>query len=69
MGHYRTVEVEVDLSDFDTDELVTELQERDHDVSSDTKSLLTKIYEQRKMGLDYQRELDELIWQTIGRMC
>ena len=69
MGHYHTVEVEVDLSDFDTDELVAELQERDHDVSSDTKLLLTKIYEQRKMGLDYQRELDELIWQTIGRMC
>jgi hypothetical protein len=69
MGRYHTVEVEVDLSDFDTDELIAELQERDHDVSSDTKSLLTKIYEQRKMGLDYQRELDELIWQTIGRMC
>lgn len=68
MGRYHTVEVEVDLGDFDTEELVTELSERGHNFSSDTTQLLTKIYEKRKMGHSYQHELDELVWQVIGRI-
>jgi hypothetical protein len=65
---YRTVEVEVDidLADFDTEDLVEELESRGHSV--DPQGLLTRIYEQRKMGHCYERELDELIWQVIGRM-
>jgi hypothetical protein len=65
---YRTVEVEVDidLADFDTEDLVEELESRGHSV--DPQGLLTRIYEQRKMGHCYERELDDLIWQVLGRM-
>ena len=66
---YRTVEVEVevDLADFNTQELIDELQARGQDLCLGS-SLLTKIYEKRIMGIDYQQELDELIWQSLGRM-
>lgn len=66
---YHTVGVEIDLEEFTTQELLEELESRnvtrDQDFDSD---LLTKIYEKRIMGVDYQRELDELIWQRLGRM-
>jgi len=66
---YRTVEVEVevDLADFDTQELLDELESRGQNFCF-SSSLLTKIYEKRIMGIDYQQELDELIWQSLGRM-
>lgn len=60
------VEVELALEDFDTEELVEELEERGH--YGVGIEILTSIYEKRKMGHDYQTELDQLIWQTLGRM-
>jgi hypothetical protein len=65
------VEVDVDLSDFDTYDLIEELEKRGRgfEVDSNTPSeLVTKIYELRRIGRDYQRELDELIYLAIGRM-
>ena len=63
---YRTIEVEVNLEDFDTEDLMEELESRGHGL--DPQGLLTRIYDQRKMGHSYERELDELIWQVLGRM-
>ena len=67
---YKDVEVEVDveLDDFDTEDLVAELERRDYLPKSDHLFQLNKIYEKRRMGVDYQQELDELIWQTLGRI-
>lgn len=65
------VEVEVDLTDFDTDDLIEELESRGKgmEVSSQTGTeLLTSIYQKRRLGQDYQRELDELIYVGIGRI-
>jgi len=65
------VEVDVDLTDFDTYDLIEELEKRGKgfEVDSDTPSeLVTKIYELRRTGRDYQRELDELIYVAIGRV-
>jgi len=68
---YTEVEVDVDLEDFDTDDLIEELEKRgrgfDVDSSSPTE-LVTAIHEKRRLGVDYQRELDELIYVTIGRI-
>lgn len=63
---YRTVEVEVNLEEFDTEDLVEELENRGH--YAGPQELLTRIYEKRKMGHSYEQELDELIWQAIGRI-
>lgn len=68
---YTEVEVDVDLDDFDTDDLVEELQRRGKGMEVASRSgteLLTAIYEKRRLGQDYQRELDELIYLGIGKI-
>lgn len=68
---YTEVEVDVDLEDFDTDDLVEELQRRGKGMEVASRSgteLLTAIYEKRRLGQDYQRELDELIYLGIGKI-
>lgn len=65
------VEVDVDLDDFDDNDLIEELERRGRgfDVASQTPTeLVTKIYELRRNGRDYQRELDELIYTVIGKI-
>lgn len=66
---YKEVEVDVDLSDFSTDELIEELENRgsgtpDHGDGRDTLRIL---YEKRRLGQDYQQELDKLIWLGLGK--
>jgi len=65
------VEVEVELSDFDTDDLIEELESRGKGMEVESQSgteLLTAIYQKRRLGQDYQRELDELIYVGIGKI-
>ena len=63
-------EVEVDLSDFDTDDLVEELESRGSGVMDygDGKEILLSIYEKRRLGKDFQTELDQLIWLGLGKV-
>lgn len=67
---YTEVEVEVDLADFDTDDLVEELESRGAGTTEygDGKDILMTIYEKRRLGKDYQTELDELIWLGLGKV-
>lgn len=67
---YTEVEVEVDLGDFDTDDLIEELESRGSAVMDygDGKEVLQAIYEKRRLGQDYQTELDQLIWLGLGRV-
>lgn len=67
---YRTVkvDVEVDLYDFDTEELIEELENRDVPLSTQTKALVQTIYDKRMLKKDYQKDLDELIWEVLGRI-
>jgi len=64
------VEVDVDLSDFDTDDLIEELESRGSGVMdySDGKEILRVIYEKRRLGQDYQIELEQLIWLGLGKV-
>ena len=51
---YKEVEVEVDLDDFDDDELIDELERRGSgtvDYGNGTE-VLQAIYEKRRLGLD-----------------
>ena len=34
----------------------------------DGKEILLAIYEKRRLGQDYQQELDQLIWVGLGRV-
>jgi len=67
---YTEVEVDVDLSDFDTDDLIEELESRGSGVMdySDGKEILRVIYEKRRLGQDYQIELEQLIWLGLGKV-
>jgi hypothetical protein len=67
---YKEVEVDVDLSDFDTEDLIDELESRGAGTGEcgDGKELLHVIYEKRRLGKDYQTELDQLIWLGLGRV-
>lgn len=67
---YKEVEVDVDLSDFDTDDLIEELESRGAGTTEygDGKEFLQAIYEKRRLGKDYQRELDELIYLGLGKI-
>ena len=65
---YTEVEVDVDLGDFDTDDLIEELENRGSGADyGNGKELLEAIYEKRRLGKDYQSELDQLIYLGLGK--
>ena len=66
---YKEVEVDVDLSDFETDDLIEELESRGAGATDygDGKDILMYIYEKRRLGQDYQTELEQLIWLGLGK--
>ena len=67
---YTEVEVDVDLTDFETDDLIEELESRGAGVLDygDGKDVLRSIYEKRRLGQDYQFELDALIYLGLGKI-
>lgn len=67
---YQEVEVEVELDDFHTDDLIEELERRGTGVMDygNGKEILEIIYEKRRLGRDYQSELDKLIWLGLGKV-
>jgi len=67
---YTEVEVDVDLSEFETDDLIEELESRGAGATDygDGKDILMSIYEKRRLGRDYQTELEQLIWLGLGKI-
>lgn len=68
---YTEVEVDVTLDDFDDDDLIDELERRGKgfEVAGETPTALVEsIWLKRRLGQDYQKELDELIYVTTGRV-
>lgn len=67
---YTEVEVDVNLSDFDTDDLIEELESRGSGTVNygDGTDVLRSIYEKRRLGQDYQTELTQLIWLGLGKI-
>ena len=72
---YTEVEVDVDMSEFDTDDLVEELENRGLDYNTkgvdadEMRELLESIWMKRRTGNpDYQTELDRLIYGVLGKI-
>lgn len=71
---YTEVEVDVDLSEFDTDDLIEELESRGLDYNSngvdgdEMRAVLEQVWLKRRQGQDYQRELDQLMWGVLGKI-
>jgi len=65
------VEVDVDLDDFCDEDLIEELERRGKGFEVAGRrpaELVTEIYEKRRLGKNFDRELDDLIYATIGRV-
>ena len=65
---YQEVEIDVELCDFETDDLIEELTRRNSGNYMPRNDLVQSIFEKRRAGKDYQKELDDLIYNTIGRV-
>ena len=76
MSRYITTEVEIDLSEFDTEDLVEELESRGHDfVKNDIllgngngNSLIEQIYQKRRTNRNFDAELDQFLQLSLGRI-
>lgn len=68
------VDVEVDLAEIYDEDLIDELERRNLEVPGgfsdpeETKALIIKIWHLRRCGIDYQTELDALIYASIGKI-
>lgn len=67
------VEVEIDLNQFDDDELLEEVTARNLSIAtpegegSETHQLITTIWLKRRLGVDYDADIDALIYHVIGK--
>jgi hypothetical protein len=68
---YTEVEVDVDISEFDTDDLLEELAERGAlpvEGDFDSKALVEQIYYLRRQGQAYDHLMDSLMYAVMGRV-
>ena len=69
---YTEVEVDVDLADFDTEDLLDELESRGSlpvNGNIDAKELVEAIWLKRRLGNhDYRDELEKLIYAVLGKI-
>jgi len=72
MSRYKTIstytDVDVDLSEWSTEELMEELASRADESYEGEDGVLYTIWRKRRLNEDYQRELDELIYARIGKI-
>ena len=75
MSRYKTiyteVEVDVDISEFETEDLLDELESRGSlpaDVPGDSKDLVEAIWLRRRNGKNYDDLVDKLIYNVTGHV-
>jgi hypothetical protein len=67
---YKEIDVDIDLEDIDDEDIIEEMRHRNLlEFSIEGNELLTTIYERRRMGVPYQSELDQLIYQKLGKIA
>ncbi len=63
------VDISIFLEELTDEELFQEVLERDGGpFGNDSRVLLEKIYLLRRSGKNYQQELDDLIYNVLGRI-
>jgi hypothetical protein len=68
---YTEVEVDVDIEDFDTEDLVDELERRGElpvEESGNAKDIVEKMYYLHRQGQDCDHLLDSLFYAVMGRI-
>ena len=77
MGKYVNIDVYVDelLDDITDYDLLEEVRNRGLELdtefisSYDLEEFIKNIHQKRRTGMDYQRDLDELIYAVIGKIA
>ena len=68
---YTEVEVDVDLVDFDTDDLIEELELRGAlpvEEYGDARNIVEQIYYLRRQAQPYEHLMDSLMYAVMGRV-
>jgi hypothetical protein len=71
---YVSVDVDVDLADFDTDDLIQELERRGNDYNThgvdgdEARTMLEQVYQLRRTSQTYGAALDQLIYHVLGKI-
>jgi len=68
---YTHVEVDVELNDFDTEDLVEELESRGAlpvDADANAKEIVEQMYQLRRLGRQYDHLLDRLFYSVLGKI-
>jgi len=66
-----SIYVDINLDDFDDDDLIEEMESRGLNTEfseSELSQSITTIYQKRRLGQDYESDLDQLIYQAIGKV-
>ena len=69
---YTEVEVDVSLEDFDTDDLLDELEQRGSlpvEGAINAKEIVEKMYYLHRQGQDCDHMLDSLFYSVLGRLA
>lgn len=62
--------INVELDNFDTEDLLEELEYRgERLIDNKTLKLIDEIYQKKLLGQDYSDIVTDLIWHTIGRVA
>ena len=71
---YVSVDVDVDLADFDTDDLIQELERRGDDYNitgvdaDEARVMLETVHQLRRSGQNHDAALDQLIYYVLGKI-
>ncbi len=67
---YTEVEVDVELEDFDTDDLVEELESRGMGFEADVnaKEIVEQMYQLHRLGKPCDHLLDRLFYSVLGKI-
>lgn len=68
---YKEVQVDVELEDFDDEDLLDELDRRGFGAEANATTaseLINIIWHKRRFKQDYESELDQLLYQATGRV-
>ena len=74
MPYVNVIDTDEILEGLSDDELIAELKSRGKDYNLNfvdpdkMKDVLLSLYEKRRIGKDYQSELDELIYGILGKI-
>lgn len=60
------VEIDVDLDDFDDDDIREEYEARGLSDKPEFREALTEIYQLRRLGKPFENELNKLICDALG---